>query len=48
MRLGLTSAFEFSVPTLTVPGFKPQKNFKILLAFNQQHHSAPPYLLSLG
>jgi hypothetical protein len=36
-----TSAFEFSVLTLTVPGLRA-KNFKILCAFNQLHHFGPP------
>jgi hypothetical protein len=37
----ITAAFEFSVLTLTVPGFRAE-NIKILCAFNQLHHSAPP------
>jgi hypothetical protein len=37
----ITAAFEFSVRTLTVPGFRPE-NIKILCAFNQLHHSARP------
>jgi hypothetical protein len=37
----ITAAFEFSVLTLTVPGFRAE-NIKVLCAFNQLHHSAPP------
>jgi hypothetical protein len=37
----ITAAFEFSVLTLTVPGLRAE-NIKILCAFNQLHHSAPP------
>jgi hypothetical protein len=37
----ITAAFESSVLTLTVPGFRAE-NIKILCAFNQLHHSAPP------
>jgi hypothetical protein len=37
----ITAAFEFSVLTLTVPGFRAE-NIKILCAFNQLLHSAPP------
>ncbi|MFO0415969.1 MAG: hypothetical protein ACK5Y6_01655 [Pseudomonadota bacterium] len=43
----ITAAFEFSVLTLTVPGFRAE-NIKLLCAFNQLHHSAPPQLLFLG
>jgi hypothetical protein len=35
----ITAAFEFSVLTLTVPGFRAE-NIKIHCAFNQLHHSA--------
>jgi hypothetical protein len=37
----ITAALVFSVLTLTVPGFRAE-NIKILCAFNQLHHSAPP------
>jgi hypothetical protein len=37
----ITSAFEFPVLTLTVPGFRAE-NIKILCAFNQLHHFGPP------
>jgi hypothetical protein len=37
----ITAAFEFSVLTLTVQGFRPE-NIKILCAFNQLHHFGPP------
>jgi hypothetical protein len=37
----ITAAFESSVLTLTVPGFRAE-NIKILCAFNQLQHSAPP------
>jgi hypothetical protein len=36
-----TSAFEFSVLTLTVPWLRAE-NFKILCAFNQLRHFGPP------
>jgi hypothetical protein len=36
----ITAAFEFSVLTLTKPGFRAE-NFKILCAFNQLHYLDP-------
>ena len=37
----ITAAFEFSVLTPTVPGFRAE-DIKILCAFNQLHHFGPP------
>jgi hypothetical protein len=38
----ITAAFEFSVLTLTVPGFRASEKFKILHAFSHLHHFHPP------